>query len=380
MKFGTKKEVEEAKKNQPEAPKEEEVVQDWVVDPAKEKAKKKEAKKQKAQAKKDGNKKEDSKTSTIVLGGVLLLLVVLGGGFLFIKGRQPKVVEEGPKVVEQQIDPSEAVDSAVSTMYNNGALVGIQVDPDENLSIMYYFDANGRAYAESPYINGLFIDKDKSLTEKQDGNGEYFFSIVDDMTPLYMIETMNNLVKNGKGKITDVTIEEEKAVNCRSYQIDIEGENVASVFDVVSENYCLEQIKMLYDLTSKSQLTLSNKLRLFMTIGDGDGQVAAAIFVIKDDTPYILYKFEGYTSIGGWKLDETIWNKDMNVNAYKELRSDYQSVQTFCGAQIEKWLDAHPEVLNTLGNRLNNNSSSSGSSDESSSSSESSSETEAKTE
>lgn len=352
MKFGTKKEVEEAAKNAAETvnkvEEQKEMTQDWIIDPAKEKAKKKQ---KEDKVKKKGDSKE-SNTSTLVLGGVLLLALILGGGFFFIKGRQPKNVDDGPKVIENKIDPLEDMTSAINTMYNNGALVGMQIDPEEDLSIMYYYDHNGKAYAESPYINGLFISKDKSLTEKQDGNGEYFFNIVDDMTPLYMMETMLSVAQKTDGSIKNITSDEEKAVNCRTYQVDINGSGIADVFSVVSNNYCTEQLKTLYDLNSSSELSVSHKLRLLMTIGNGDGQVAAAIFIIKDNTPYILYNFEGYTSIGGWELDEKVWNKDMDVNNYKNLRSDYQSVQTFCGAQIEKWLTEHPEIVNSLGNRV----------------------------
>lgn len=349
MKLGTREEIIEKEKETPK----EEVTQDWVVDHSKKKEMKK-----KEKTPNDTNKKE-SKKSTIILGAVLGLLVLLGGAFLFIKGRQPKQVDDGPKEVVRQVSPSEDILNAVNTMYNNGALIGVQIDPEESLSIMYYFDHNGKAYAESPYINGLFIDKDKSLTEKQDGNGEYYFGIADDMTPLYMIETMVNIANSGKGKIQDITVEDEKAVNCKSYQVDIVGEDIASVFGAVSEDYCSEQIKTLYDLNNKNLLKLSDILRLMITIGEGDGQVAAAIFVVRDNTPYILYNFEGYTSIGGWDLDAEKWNKDMDVNSYKEMRADYHGVQTFCGAQIEKWLTAHPDIVNSIGNRMSTSESSS---------------------
>lgn len=352
MKLGNREEIaEKEKETKVETPKEE-VTQDWVVDHSKKKEKKK-----KEKTPSDTNKKEGKK-STIILGAVLGLLVLLGGAFLFIKGRQPKQLDDGPKEVVRQVSPSEDILNAVNTMYNNGALIGVQIDPEESLSIMYYFDHNGKAYAESPYINGLFIDKDKSLTEKQDGNGEYYFGIADDMTPLYMIETMVNIANSGKGKIQDITMEEEKAVNCKSYQVDIVGEDIASVFGAVSEDYCSEQIKTLYDLNNKNLLKLSDILRLMITIGEGDGQVAAAIFVVRDNTPYILYNFEGYTSIGGWDLDTEKWNKDMDVNSYKEMRADYHGVQTFCGAQIEKWLTAHPDIVNSLGNRMSTSESS----------------------
>lgn len=373
MKLGTREEVAEKEKEKAtsKSNEKEEVTQDWVVDPSKKKPKKK-----KEKASKDD--KKESKTSTVVLGIVLGLLVLLGGGFLFLKGRQPKEVDDGPVEVVEEVKPYDRIMNAITTMYDSGALIGVQIDPEESLSIMYYFDHNGRAYAESPYINGLFIDKDKSLTEKQDGNGEYYFGIVDDMTPLYMIETMVDLVNNGKGKISDITLEEEKVVDCRTYQIDINGEDIADVFSVVSEDYCSEQIKTLYDLNSKSLFKLSDALRLVITIGGNEGEVAAAIFVVRDNTPYILYNFEGYTPIGGWELDTTKWNKDMDVNAYKELRGDYHSVQTFCGSQIEKWLAAHPEIVNSLGNRISE--SSAGSNTVESSEASESNETETKTE
>lgn len=343
MKFGSKKELEEKQS------KEKETVdnsQDWIIDPSKKKKEPKE--------KKPKEQKGDGKKSNTVLIIVGVLAIILGGiAFLLFKGRTATPVDNTPKEIKKGVNPLEDISNAINRMYANGAMIGVDIDPDEDLSIIYYFDSNGKAYAESPYINGLYVEKDRSLTEKQDGNGEYYFSMVDDMTPLYLIE---NIVKvageKDKGIVTDITTDEESEVGCRSYQVDIRGVDIASVFNAVSSNYCLEQVKTLYNIDNPNNLDIGNILRLLITTSDEDGHTAAAVLVIKDNTPYILYNFEGYTSLGGWELDASVWNKDMKVDNYKGLREKYIGVQTFCGAQIEKWLTEHPEVLDSLGNRL----------------------------
>ena len=232
-------------------------------------------------------------------------------------------------------NPVKVVKGIVARAYKNSLYCNLSFDEYSTVSMLY--DTNGRAYVETDYINGFYIDKNRSLTASYDSSDKPYWEILDEYTPLYCVEKGVDLVEKDKGNISEYTGEGTDTV----YQIDIKGSNIKEFFDElgtqVSDDYCN---------------LLFNKDSLSLTDLD-----VINIYVMDSSEHIPTFKMDVQTSGG----TNTVWNVNGLFeagsitfdSALGEIKSgdDFDKVSEMLnkekekiGVALTKYIESHPEL------------------------------------
>ena len=233
----------------------------------------------------------------------------------------------------------ESVRHIISRAYAN-SLYG-RLDLDESLNLAILFDTNGKAYVEGDYVNGFYIDKDKSLVASYDSSKPYW-EVLNEYTPLYCVEKALDLVYKDKGSISTYDGEDGDTV----YQIDIKGSNIKEFFDDLGKQVSDEYCKFLF---GKDSLNLTDL-----------DMVNIYVMSNKDNLP--IFKMDVQTSSDGIK---TVWNLtglfeagavtfDDSVSNIKN-GDDFEAVSKILDNEKEKigkvlavYVENHPEIKEKL--------------------------------
>lgn len=232
-------------------------------------------------------------------------------------------------------NPVKVVKGIVARAYKNSLYCSLSFDEYSTVSMLY--DTNGRAYVETDYINGFYIDKNRSLTASYDSSDKPYWEILDEYTPLYCVEKGVDLVEKDKGEISEYDGEGADTV----YQIDIKGSNIKEFFDElgtqVSDDYC----NLLFDKDSLSLTDLD----------------AINLYVMDSPEHIPTFKMDVQTSGG----TNTVWNVNGLFeagsitfdSALGEIKSgdDFDKVSEMLnkekekiGVALTKYIESHPEL------------------------------------
>lgn len=232
-------------------------------------------------------------------------------------------------------NPVKVVKGIVDRAYKNSLYCNLSFDEYSTVSMLY--DTNGRAYVETDYINGFYIDKNRSLTASYDSSDKPYWEILDEYTPLYCVEKGVDLIEKDKGEISEYDGEGADTV----YQIDIKGSNIKEFFDElgtqVSDDYC----NLLFDKDSLSLTDLD----------------VINIYVMDSSEHIPTFKMDVQTSGG----TNTVWNLNGLFeagsitfdSALGEIKSgdDFDKVSEMLnkekekiGVALTKYIESHPEL------------------------------------
>lgn len=228
----------------------------------------------------------------------------------------------------------------VNKAYANSLYCKLDLDESVNLAIL--FDTNGKAYVEGDYVNGFYIDKNKSLFASYDSSNKPYWEVLNEYTPLYYVEKALDLVDGGKASISTYNGEGEDTV----YQIDIKGSNIKEFFDDLGKQISDEYCKFLFD---KDSLNLTDLDMINIYAMDS-----------KNSLP--IFKMDVQTSSDGIK---TVWNLtglfeagavtfDNSVSNIKN-GDDFEAVSKILDNEKEKigkvlavYVENHPDIKEKL--------------------------------
>lgn len=237
------------------------------------------------------------------------------------------------------VSDAESVRSIIKRAYDNSLYSRFTLDDSLDLSVM--FDTNGRAYVESDYVNGFYIDKNKSLIASYDSSNKPYWEVINEYTPLYFVEKALVFVDNGKGSISKYDGEEGDTV----YQIDIKGSNIREFFDElgkqVSDDYC----QFLFNKAS-NELTDLDMINIYV-MNSVENTPVFKMDIQTSDGVMTVWNLTGLFEAGGLTFDSGISNIK-NGDNFEDVSSLLDKEKEKIGEALTKYVESHPDLMEKL--------------------------------
>lgn len=233
----------------------------------------------------------------------------------------------------------ESVRDIIKRAYDNSLYSRFTLDDSLDLSVM--FDTNGRAYVESDYVNGFYIDKNKSLIASYDSSNKPYWEVINEYTPLYFVEKALVFVDNGKGSISKYDGEEGDTV----YQIDIKGSNIREFFSELGEQVSNDYCQFLFNRPS-NELTDLDMINIYV-MNKPDNLPIFKADVQTSDGVMTIWNLEGLLEVGGITFDDSIANIK-NGDDFDEVNKKLDLEKEKMGEALTGYIESHPELKEKL--------------------------------
>lgn len=233
----------------------------------------------------------------------------------------------------------ESVRGIIKRAYDNSLYSRFTLDDSLDLSVM--FDTNGRAYVESDYVNGFYIDKNKSLIASYDSSNKPYWEVINEYTPLYFVEKALSFVDNGKGSISKYDGEEGDTV----YQIDIKGSNIREFFSELGEQVSNDYCQFLFNRAS-NELTDLDMINIYV-MNKSDNLPIFKADVQTSDGVMTIWNLEGLLEVGGITFDSSIANIK-NGDDFDEVSKKLDLEKERMGEALTSYIESHPELKEKL--------------------------------
>ena len=232
-------------------------------------------------------------------------------------------------------NPVKVVKGIVARAYKNSLYCNLSFDEYSTVSMLY--DTNGRAYVETDYINGFYIDKNRSLTASYDSSDKPYWEILDEYTPLYCVEKGVDLVEKDKGEISEYDGEGADTV----YQIDIKGSNIKEFFDElgtqVSDDYC----NLLFD---KDSLSLTDLDVINIYVMDSPEHIPTfKMDVQTSGGTNTVWNVNGLFETGSITFDSAL-GEIKNGDDFDKVSEMLNKEKEKIGVALTKYIENHPEL------------------------------------
>lgn len=240
------------------------------------------------------------------------------------------------------------IEDSINYIYDSSAYTIVNVDEDLYMSVIY--DTTGKAYVESDYYNGFYINKNKSIASKYDASGNAYWSIDVDYTPMYCIEKALDLVKLNKAELTKTVFADESSKGSNDFLIKIKGSNIKDFYNEL-DNASLDNYMLSYYGHKANELVDSDTLNIALTIR-GTNLIDAAMF-IGDRQNKTVWTNASLFVIGGVTFDDTIKNIS-NSDNFNDVNDRLNAEKEKLGARLYDVVSTNSEIRSMLESSIKN--------------------------
>ena len=228
----------------------------------------------------------------------------------------------------------------VNKAYANSLYCKLDLDESVNLAIL--FDTNGKAYVEGDYVNGFYIDKNKSLFASYDSSNKPYWEVLNEYTPLYYVEKALDLVDGGKASISTYNGEDEDTV----YQIDIKGSNIKEFFDDLGKQISDEYCKFLFDKDSLN-LTDLDMINIYAMDSKNSLPIFKMDVQTSSDGIKTVWNLTGLFEAGAVTFDDSISNIK-NGDDFEAVSKILDNEKEKIGKVLAVYVENHPDIKEKL--------------------------------
>ena len=238
------------------------------------------------------------------------------------------------------------IQDSIDYSYANSVYSIVRLDKDLDMSVIY--DTSGKAYAETDYSNGFYIDKNKSILSKYDVSKKPYYNLEVEYTPLYSIEKALELVKDNKADLTQSVFEDNSSKGSKDYLITIKGSNIKSFYsDLDSDS--LDKYMLSYYNHTASELTNFDSLNIALSVRDTN--LIDAIMFIGDKESKNIWVQSCLFTLGGITFDDTI--KDIkSTDSFDSISDKLNKEKEIIGEKLSEAVTNNKEIKDMLENRI----------------------------
>lgn len=227
----------------------------------------------------------------------------------------------------------------------------VQIQTGDNDYESYMYNRNNECLAqtsdESYYA--VFRKDNKTIKYSTENNMIALGTDMDIMT--FAINAIESVVKESSANITllDMELSDNESGNNKEFRVDINGEEAVKLcYNSLGENFANNMIDKLKEQMGNDWVP---RLVMIYNISDNEDIGVSCCYVV-DNTEYLSWVMEGYTTVGDWALDSKWYTANFEDLEELELSDMLESLLDDAYAILDRYIN---ENLTTTTSETPNN-------------------------